>query len=196
MLRFIFDFFKNFYKLHFILQINRSHLSELDRATVIKLKNSGWTYKAIAVKMERNISTIQKIYKQFKLNGSHKKPTRASHHRVTTSTDDAAILNAVREWPETTSNSLIGELNLVASARTVRRRLRDAGLNRKDTLLPWHVEERYEFANSYLDKQHTPDFWSKVIFVDERTFTTYNSKYVQIINHKQSGILGYRKFLY
>ena len=136
------------------------------------------------------------LYKQFKLNGSHKKPTRASHHRVTTSTDDAAILNAVREWPETTSNSLIGELNLVASARTVRRRLRDAGLNRKDTLLPWHVEERYEFANSYLDKQHTPDFWSKVIFVDERTFTTYNSKYVQIINHKQSGILGYRKFLY
>ena len=65
------------------------------------------------------------------------------------------------------------QLQLQVSADTIRRRLHGAGIHhripaKKETLTNAHREGWLAFARQHVDKEL--DFWSRVVFTDEKTF--------------------------
>ncbi|KAK4303738.1 hypothetical protein Pmani_024271 [Petrolisthes manimaculis] len=100
---------------------------------------------------------------------------RRPRPRLTSSAQDEAIQQAVRDDPFTNTVSIRERLQLDVNAQTVRRRLREADLRhsipaRKERLSEEHRATRLAYARQYVDKGL--DFWSMVVFTDEKHSTS------------------------
>lgn len=94
------------------------------------------------------------------------------HLRKTTAEEDGDIRRTATQNPFITATQIREQLNLEVSDSTVRQRLRDSGLNArkpasKPALDPAHAEARLEYCQENLHRD-----WSRVIFSDEKTFST------------------------
>ena len=94
--------------------------------------------------------------------------------RVTTPEQDAQII-ALADGEQAVTNAvdLRQQLQLDVSMRTVSRRLKEAGFRcrvpaKKETMMEEHRAARLRFACQYED--NGLDFWSRVVFADEKTF--------------------------
>ncbi|KAK4314977.1 hypothetical protein Pmani_013760 [Petrolisthes manimaculis] len=113
---------------------------------------------------------------------TNKTPSRLSRAkrprpRVTTPEEDVRIRRAPTETRFTTATAIREALNLNVSATTVCRRLHEAGIHHrapatKERLTAAHRAGRLAFANQYVG--HDLDFWSRVVFTDEKTFNSFN----------------------
>lgn len=102
---------------------------------------------------------------------------RRPRPRLTTSEEDRRIRRAPTETRFTTATAIREALQLQVSVTTVRRRLHEVGIHHrvpaaKERLTAEHRAGRLAFANRHVGKGL--DFWSRVVFTDEKTFNSTN----------------------
>lgn len=117
------------------------------------------------------------IFTYLYLNETFTPTARRPRSRVTTPEEDERIRRAPTETRFTTATAIREALNLDVSATTVRRRLHEAGIHHrvpatKERLTAAHRAGRLAFANQYVG--HDFNFWSRVVFSDEKTFSSFN----------------------
>ncbi|KAK9731672.1 Transposase [Popillia japonica] len=86
--------------------------------------------------------------------------------------EDDNIVNYVREIPFTTSQRILEAVGVNFSARTIRRRLHEAGIHarvpaKKPLLTNAHAAARMRFCQENIDRD-----WTAVIFTDEKVFSS------------------------
>jgi hypothetical protein len=95
---------------------------------------------------------------------------RSGRPRVTSEDTDSSIVAAATETPVTTPRVIRSELHIDASARTVRRRLNEAGLFGRVARIEYpfteaHITQRLQFAQEH--QSWTDDKWAHILFGDE-----------------------------
>ncbi|KAG0718363.1 putative low-specificity L-threonine aldolase 1 [Chionoecetes opilio] len=110
---------------------------------------------------------------------------RRPRQRATTFEEDQRIIEAATEGEHAITNAvhLRNTLGLDASVDTVRRRLHAANLHcrvaaKKELLTDAHRASRLAFAEQHANKGL--DFWSQVIFCDEKTFRSSDHGRVRV----------------
>lgn len=143
------------------------------RLQIVKLSQDGLSQKAIHGLMGHTLSTINRIVKRYREDGTVDDRRRGkSRPRTTTDDEDRLIIAAVVDEPFLTAVGIKRELGLAASEKTIRRRLKEAGLtccnnNSKHSLTDRHREIRRCFATEY--GEWTVDQWRGVVFTNEST---------------------------
>ncbi|KAG0427205.1 hypothetical protein HPB47_025712 [Ixodes persulcatus] len=143
------------------------------RLQIVKLSQDGLSQKAIHGLMGHTLSTINRIVKRYREDGTVDDRRRGkSRPRTTTDDEDRLIIAAVVDEPFLTAVGIKRELGLAASEKTIRRRLKEAGLtccnnNSKHSLTSRHREIRRCFATEY--GEWTVDQWRGVVFTNEST---------------------------
>ena len=123
--------------------------------------------------------TVQNWIRRFQEEGSLQTKARSGRPRVTTPEVDRLILNTIRNNPLTSVQQHCRDLELACHSNTVRRRAQEAGINchipaTKEKLTQHHKECRLGFALQYLNSDYS--FWEKVIFTDEKYFTSIEAR--------------------
>lgn len=103
---------------------------------------------------------------------------KTGRKRSTTAKDDKKIVKLAKKDDNATSFTIQQEMSrggVEVSARTIRRRLREAGGKynqpiRKPLLSDGHMEKRLQWANKHIDFD-----WKNAIFTDESTFVLHLS---------------------
>jgi len=118
------------------------------------------------------ISTGTSALTQFHESGELSSAPRSGRPRATTVQQDAAIVAASEESPMTSAMAVWQQLQLDVTPRTVRRRLHEAGRHHRTPankeLCERNIADRLRFCDQHRD--HNGDYWSNVIFLDEKTF--------------------------
>lgn len=171
----------------------RRHLSEPEVARLATLVEEGHTHRDVAVRMGVNQSVVSRAYARYRETNRLTRRPGQGRHRVTDYRDDRAIVRQVRRDPFVNANVVArnfpnrrqqqqqqGRRNQIGhiSARTVRNRLREAGLrarhpNRVPALTARHRRRRLEYANQY--RRWTLRQWQNVLFTDESRFNLHGS---------------------
>lgn len=97
--------------------------------------------------------------------------------------DDAVLVNHITQAPFSTAVQACEVTNFPGSVRTARRRIRAAGLINsaaamKVFLTQENKEARVGFSLQYLNEAN--DFWSRVVFSDEKVFQSCNNARVRV----------------
>lgn len=150
------------------------HLNELVAVKVVTLANEGRRQEDIAQMLRIHQSTVSRVVKRYEETGEYRRRPGQGRKRCTTQRDDRYLqLQALRNRTFTAphlKNDLLNTRQVNVSAKTVRRRLKEAGLNPKrpakvPRLLPRHKTARLQFARAHAGwGEHE---WSKVLFTDE-----------------------------
>lgn len=156
------------------LLVKMSHLNELVVVKVVTLANEGRKQKDIAQMLGIHQSTVSHVVQRYDETGEYRRRPGQGRKRCTTQRDDRYVqLQALRNRTFTApqlKNELLNTRQVNVSVKTVRRRLKEAGLNPKrpakvPRLLPHHKTARLQFARAHADwGEHE---WSRVLFTDE-----------------------------
>ena len=146
---------------------------------ISSLLSNGLSVRAISQRLQVSKSKVGRIRKSMKVSPTPAKRGRPAKltpsdkrfciHQITTGKIQSATAVA---------RNLMAEFNIVASANTVRRTLREAGLGaiekiRKPMLSQSSIKKRLEFAKRH---QHwTVSDWHRVIWSDESKVNRFNS---------------------
>jgi hypothetical protein len=142
-------------------------------------------------------STVFSIMKKWRQTETVERLPGSGGHLVSTPNDDEALLNIVQNSPFTDAVAAVNITNFPGSVWTTRRRIKANNLRnykaaKKIRLTPRHMEARIGFSLQHLVKHD--DFWSRVIFSDEKVFqsspngqlrvyrrrnTRYDEQYIQ-----------------
>lgn len=151
------------------------HLNELVAAKVVTLANDGRRQEDIAQMLRIHQSTVSRVVKRYEETVEYRRRPGQGRKRCTTQRDDRYVqLQALRNRKFTApqlKNELLNTRRVNVSVKTVRRRLREAGLNPKRPakvlwLLPHHKTARLQFARAHADwGEHE---WSRVIFTESK----------------------------
>ena len=114
--------------------------------------------------------TIQHWVTHYQDHHSLQDEPRSGRSRVTSEDVDTSIVAAATETPITTPRRIRAELGIEASARTVRRRLDQAGLFGRVARIEYpftdeHITQRLQFAQEH--ESWTDDKWARILFGDE-----------------------------
>lgn len=137
------------------------------------------SYRKIAEKYKVSKSAVYKIYAKYLQHNTVKNLHGRGRKRNTSAYDDRRIVRESRHNPSTTSRNIVEQLKLNISSRTVRRRLKEAGLKsyvarRKPHISKVNKKKRLAFAKKYINKPLS--FWKQVIWSDESKFELLNKK--------------------
>lgn len=152
------------------------------RQLVIDRFNNGEKSFEISRSLGKNKSIISRIIAQYKAKGIVGPKPIPGRPKVTSKNTDRLIVRLSKQNPFLSSTKILGHLEglgaQAVSARTVRRRLVDAGLfsrrpAKKPLLSKKNVKARLNFAQKYVD--WTPDQWKKVVWSDESKFNLFRS---------------------
>lgn len=155
----------------------RSELNLQKRIKIQLLHEQGKTQVEIAKLVKCSRRAVQYTLKRFQETGSHANKQRKGRKRVTSEREDRTLIRRSLQNRRSTSSELAaglsGETGRPISARTVRRRLGQAGLKGcKARKKPWlskkNKKTRYEWAlrHQYL----TEEDWSHILWSDESNF--------------------------
>ncbi|KAK3874769.1 hypothetical protein Pcinc_020331 [Petrolisthes cinctipes] len=153
------------------------------RCEIIGLHNLGVSVRKIAQQLDLSPSTVCRWIKRHKDGAELTDLKRKPRPRLTSSLIDESIRQAVEENPFTNAHAIRDELQLNVSASTIRRRLQEAGINQglpmeQEWFTDQHRASRLTFAKKYVDKD--VEFWSRVVFTDEKKFITTNHGNIEI----------------
>lgn len=145
------------------------------RGQIIGLKRSGFSVSAIAHELGITNKTVNKWWRRWEAEGNLRDRPRSGAPRLTTPDDNRRIIEEATAHPLTDAVSIRDRLHLQVSGETVRRRLREGGLRHripatKEKLTARHRLDRLRFAETYVNEGL--DFWGRVIFSDEKTFSS------------------------
>ena len=142
----------------------------IQRATVVALHNLNLRNDLIARLTHCDPRTIQHWIDYYNQHHSLEDEPRSGRPRATSEDTDTSIVAAATETPFTTPHRIRAEQGIEASARTVRRRLDEAGLLGRVARIEYpftqaHIAQRLEFARGHQD--WTAGQWARVLFGDE-----------------------------
>jgi len=146
------------------------HLSIIQRAAIVILHQQGFTDVQIAEITRCDRATIRHWLNQFSQEGDLQDAPRTSRPRSTEFDTDSSIAGLAMINPITTPRIIRSEMSIDASARTVRRRLDEAGLLGRVARIEFplneeHIRKRLAFAHAFGD--WSPEDWDRVLFSDE-----------------------------
>ena len=145
-------------------------LTLIQRSSILTLHQLNFEISKIAELTHCDPRTIQHWIDYYQEHHSLEDEPRSGRPRVTSEDIDTLIVAAATETPITTPRTIRSELSIDASARTVRRRLDEAGLFGRVARIEYpfteeHVAKRLAFAREY--GEWTVQQWDRVLFSDE-----------------------------
>lgn len=147
-----------------------------ERRLIARLFTEGVPQREICRRTGRSKTAVTRIIKAFRDDeGRLSDAKHSGRRRCTEQEDDMLIVAAAVADPFLNAREIREELGLDISCDTIRRRLKEAGLESRVAAQKPHVTERQrqqrlDFAREF--QQWTVDDWSQVIFTDESTFCT------------------------
>lgn len=162
-------------------KIKFKRLTQYQRGRVIGLREGGLSFREIGNKVKCDPMTAQRLWKKLKDTGSTDDLPRAPRRRATTAREDRIIKLKTDRDSFANAVSITRDLKAeygrkIASAQTVRRRLKELGLNgrvarRKPLITPVQAAKRLQWAQTYIN--YTVEDWKNVEFSDESPFTLF-----------------------
>ncbi|KAL7646945.1 UNVERIFIED_CONTAM: hypothetical protein RMT77_002202 [Armadillidium vulgare] len=145
------------------------------RGKIIAMFESGQNKTQIARNLGIHVSTVRRWIVRHEEEGNLCDRPKPGGPRKTTLNEDQQIIQETIRNPFTNSRAIKRALELEACDRTIRRRLHENGIHHrtpavKQKLTEAHKTERLRFAREYINNDM--NFWSKVIFTDEKTFSS------------------------
>lgn len=149
------------------------------RKLIVKDRQNGLSNRKIGHKYGVSEAAVRKIWKKFQELGTVADKIGRGRKRKTSIKEDRRIIRETKKNSTITSRVIRENLQLNISERTVRRRLREAGLRnnfalRRPLIRKANKMKRLEFAKKYADKPL--DFWKKVLWSDESKFELFGHK--------------------
>ncbi|KAL7643030.1 UNVERIFIED_CONTAM: hypothetical protein RMT77_006319 [Armadillidium vulgare] len=147
------------------------------RAKIVALFETGMKKTHISRELGVTLKTVQKWIKRNEEEGDLRDRPRSGGPRCTTPHEDNKIIENARRNPFTNAREIQRQLQMNCSDETIRRRFHEAGIHHripavKDKLTDQHKAARLAFARKYV--QEDVNYWSRVIFTDEKTFPSTN----------------------
>lgn len=159
----------------------KEELSNENKGRILGLREAGWSYRAIALKIPCGKSTVCDVLKKYRQTGSIKNLKRSGRPRVTTTSQDKYIrVTSLRDRFQSAadiSRTIINEkTQKPISDDTVTRRLSEAGLpgriaKNKPKLTKKQKRVRLQWARKYSGWSKAD--WEKVLWSDESPFTLF-----------------------
>lgn len=155
----------------------RHELSEAERAQIVLLASQGMSQQKISKTLKHSRAAVQYALRLYRETGEYISKPRPGRKRKSSAREDRILARESLKNRQKTSSELAASLqerqNVTLSARTVRRRLTEAGLRGcKARKKPWLSEEnkkrRLEWAKLHKDWSH--EDWSNVVWSDEANF--------------------------
>lgn len=140
----------------------------------------GDSYGMIAKKLSTTRGTISKVIAKYKQTGSVAEKERSGRPRKTTAREDRILVRTSLENRRLSAmdirEHIHNEYHINLGVRTVRKRLREAGLRgcvaaKKPLLSDANCAKRLRFAREH--KNWTVNQWRKVLFSDESTYELF-----------------------
>jgi transposase len=150
--------------------VQGERLSLIQRSTIVALHSLNIRNDVIAHLTHCDPHTIQHWITRYEDGDSLEDEPRSGRPRVTSEVTDTSIVATATENPITTPRILRSELGVQASARTVRRRLDEAGLFGRVARIEYPFTEENITARLQFAREHeswTDDQWARVLFGDE-----------------------------
>lgn len=148
--------------------------TEVEAVQIVTLSNEGYKQNQIAIRLRKSQSAVSKILKRYTETGNYRRRPGQGRKRCTTVVDDRfLILSSTRNRTLTSThlrNELLNVRQVNVSSKTVRRRLKEAGLNpRRPAIVPRllqiHRTRRLEFARTHIHRNI--EHWKNILFTDE-----------------------------
>jgi transposase len=156
------------------------------RAVAVTLRKEGYSYRDIANKLGSGAtaSGVLKVWQKFEETGKVVDKERAGRPRISTSREDRSLVRMSLVNPQQPSTSLMQCWDVNASKSTVKRRLKEAGLNARIPRKKPFLNMRQRKQRVHWAKQHvnwTSDHWNKVIWSDETRISLFASDGVRYV---------------
>jgi transposase len=159
------------------------------KAQVVQAVVAKKTYRAIAEQFNIAISSVTYIMKQFKATGDVNRRPTPGRPPATTEKQDLLMARMSRKNPRATAVDIGADLRtnygISISAKTVGRRLNDAGLNARRPVKKPLISKKNQIARLAFARKFghwTSKEWAKVLWSDESKFNLFGSdglKYVR-----------------
>ena len=151
----------------------QQRLTAEQRWTCVVLRKHGWKRSAIAADIGCKWDTVAAVIARYQRTGDVHSGSRNGRPRCTDEDTNINIAVTARVDVFTSARQVRRKLDLDCSARTVDRRLQDAGLfgrvaRHKRDYSPAELRKRLSFARGY--EHWTADQWAKVLYSDEKIF--------------------------
>ena len=159
-----------------------ARLTEVQRGQAIALLMQGQTQRQVAMQFGVNVSTIEQLVRRLRETGRLADRPRTGRPHVTTRRQDRAIrLANLRNRYVTateTANNTIGNHNRHIHPKTVRNRLREAGLRCRRPCVGLPLTRPRRARRMAWLAAHSPRIfpmrqWRQVFFTDESRFTLF-----------------------
>lgn len=147
------------------------------RSSIVTLGGIGMQEQQIAEHLGCDLRTVRKWIRRDQESGNLNDSLRTGRPKELSDEQVRAIRQQIEHRPFTNAVELKRLLDLNVTPDCIRKRLHKEGLHHrtpteKDFLEPRHIAARLQFANDHI--HHDWDFWSRVIFSDEKTFQSTN----------------------
>jgi transposase len=130
--------------------------------------------QTIAAKLNRHPGTIRRLFSKINKQGSSKRKPGSGRHRTTSAREDRMIVRQAKRDRRGSASSIKASLGLSVTEKTVRNRLREAGMRsywatKKPFISEENRKKRIAWAKEHLS--WTKDQWNRVLWSDESPFT-------------------------
>jgi len=147
-----------------------AQLTESQIGIALGMHHSGATQCAIASQLQVTQSTISRLLRRHNISTFKQRGIRRYYRCKTTERADRRIVRTALASRRTTLRDLTKKLDLGVSHRTIQRRLKEAGIQKriactKPHLSPEHMAKRLEWAKER--ENWTVEQWGNVIWSDE-----------------------------
>lgn len=149
------------------------------RKLIIKDIQAGLSQRKVATKFDVSKTQVQKLWKKFSQTGCVVDIEGRGRKRATSDRDDSRIIREIKKNPRTTIRVIQENLQLDVSHKTIRRRLREAGLHsrfsaKRPLISKRNKIKRLQFAKKFVEQPMA--FWKNVLWSDESKFELFNRK--------------------
>ncbi|KFM62616.1 Transposable element Tc1 transposase, partial [Stegodyphus mimosarum] len=154
-------------------------LTEFERGRIIGLREAGLSYRAVASRVQRNSSTVMRVWKQWTDECRTTRKSGSGPRNVTSARDDRHLVRMARTDRTASSRQLAALWSIATGvslcASSIRRRLLQCGLRARTPLyrIPLthdHRRLRLQWANQHRDWRAD---WQHVVFSDESRFNLW-----------------------
>ncbi|KFM68742.1 Transposable element Tc1 transposase, partial [Stegodyphus mimosarum] len=154
-------------------------LTEFERGRIIGLREAGLSYRAVSSRVQRNSSTVMRVWKQWTDECRTTRKSGSGPRNVTSARDDRHLVRMARTDRTASSRQLAALWSIATGvslcASSIRRRLLQCGLRARTPLyrIPLthdHRRLRLQWANQHRDWRAD---WQHVVFSDESRFNLW-----------------------
>lgn len=160
--------------------VNFRQLNDFERGRIVGMKDAGMSFRAIANRIGRSVSTVVRCWSRWSEEGTHARRRGSGRTRTTTVAEDRRLrLLAMRDRFSTTraiGNVWMEELNRGLTMGSVYQRIRSFGLRsyRPFLCLPFTAQHRARRLEWCTDRLNWDQEWHQVVFSDESRFCLWS----------------------